>query len=127
MTLHKTGSGLNSACLVAPVPQVNPVSSLCSMALETAWAFTLREDFCGLVAHLKLATPGPPLFPRRDSGRGPVASCGCTPSWSWSWLVSLYCLLPCFWVAWWPWGSSTTEVGTSTPVTSPPSCGDSGG
>ena len=30
MTLHKTGSGLNSACLVAPVPQVNPVSSLCS-------------------------------------------------------------------------------------------------
>lgn len=105
------------------MPQVNPVSVFAS------WLWKLPEPSpsgrtsvigsptCSLLA------PGPPLFPRWDSGRGQDTSWARTPSWSWSWLVSLYCWLQCFWVAWWPCGSSTTEVGGPTPVISPLSLG----
>jgi hypothetical protein len=51
MTLHKkSGSGLNSACLIAPGPQVSSNSLFYSMALETACAFTLSEHFRNLAS-----------------------------------------------------------------------------
>lgn len=119
MTLHKTGSGLNSACLVvAPVPQVNPVSSLCSMALEAAWAFLPSGGllWSGRPPEACYSRSSVPQGGIPEEDQSPLRLH--TPAGAGLGCVSLHLaalLLGCLVAL----GFSTTEVGTTTPVTWP--------